>query len=124
MQLFIGSPLRSRDAPVGFFVNDRARPDGDQFEPLAGHDAINDAEAANAEAAQSLEVVLECLAGMRVGEQVFEGVADFALQGGVQVLDEPDNIRRDRELVNRALHARKAFPVQPESGYLKSSSSV
>ncbi len=124
VQLFAGSPLRSRNAPIGFFVNDRAWSDGDQFEPLAGHDAIDDAEAADAEAAQSCEVVLERLAGIRVGEQLCKGGANLAFQGGVQALDEPGDVRRDRELVDRALHARKVFPVEPESGYLKSSSSV
>ena len=114
VRLFIGSPLRSRNAPVGFFVNDRARSDGDQFEPLAGHDAIYDAEAADAKAAQPFEVVLERLAGMRVGEQLCNGSANLAFQGGVQVPDEPGNIRRDRQLVNRALHVRKVFLVQPE----------
>lgn len=52
----------------------------------------------------------ESLAGVRVGENLFEGVTDFTLQTWMQVLNKTGDVRWDAELMNRALHARNTLP--------------
>lgn len=103
-------PQRLRNTPIGFFVDDRARTYGDEVDASAGGDTINDSESPNAKTAQPFKFVLERLARARVCENMFEGVADFALQTRMQVLDEAGDVRRDAELMNRALHARNTLP--------------
>jgi hypothetical protein len=60
---------------------------------------------------------------VRIGKYLFEGAADLTLQTRMQVLNEAGDIRRNPELMNRALHARNTLPTLPRN-YLSSSSSV
>lgn len=121
--LLIQPTQHFRNTPIGLLVNNRAWANSDKLDPSAGGNTINDSESPDAKTAQSFKLVLECLACVRAGEDLFEGVTDFALQVRMQVLDEAGDVRRDAESMNRALHARNPFPVLPRD-YLRSSSSV